>query len=122
MCAYCSHFLLTGGADSSNVTAHFRSARSLWRRRVHLVSWARRQMSPSRLSRFLTREVCSLLPIVVALILLPPTAFASPPDPSWVGGVYDGADGDDIVSLVYDITSVEAAPRPPVLPPPFLYE
>jgi len=27
-------------------------------------------------------------------------AYASPPDPSWVRGVYDDADFDDVVSLI----------------------
>src|SRR5215470_8477303 len=50
-----------------------------------------------------------LLPVVLALILLPAIAFASPPDPSWIAGIYDGADGDDIVNLVYDTSAVTTA-------------
>ena len=46
---------------------------------------------------------------IVALILLPAIAFASPPDPSWIAGIYDGADGDDVVSLVYDTAAAHAA-------------
>jgi hypothetical protein len=38
-----------------------------------------------------------LLPSVAAL---PALAYASPPDPSWIQGVFDGADYDDIVVLV----------------------
>ena len=49
------------------------------------------------------------LPIVLALILLPVIAFAIPVDPSWIAGVYDDADGDDIVSLVYETAGVAAA-------------
>jgi len=48
---------------------------------------------------------CTLLPVLLALILLPAIAFASPPDPSWIAGIYDGADGDDIVSLVYETSA-----------------
>jgi hypothetical protein len=44
-------------------------------------------------------------PIVLALILLPVIAFAIPADASWIAGVYDGADGDDIVSLVYETSA-----------------
>src|SRR5262249_18268357 len=44
--------------------------------------------------------------------------FASPPDPSWIAGIYDGADGDDIVSLVYETAGVEAASTGPVPPLP----
>jgi len=51
------------------------------------------------------RAIAAGLPIVLALTLLPALAFASPPDPSWVAGFYDGADGDDIVSLVYETSA-----------------
>jgi hypothetical protein len=56
--------------------------------------------------------LAALLPrtvAIVALLLLPAIAFASPPDPSWIAGIYDGADGDDIVSLVYDAAAAHAA-------------
>lgn len=56
-------------------------------------------------SRSLRQAIAATLPIVLVLILLPPLAFASPPDPSWVAGIYDGADGDDIVSLVYETSA-----------------
>jgi len=59
--------------------------------------------------------------IAVVLILLPTIASASPPDPLWVAGIYDGADGDDIVSLVDDTTGVEAVSRPSVPPLSFSY-
>ena len=56
-------------------------------------------------SRPVRQAIAAALPVVLALILLPPLAFASPPDPSWVAGFYDGADGDDIVSLIYDTSA-----------------
>ena len=62
------------------------------------------------------QAITTALPIALALILLPTLAFASPPDPSWVAGFYDGADGDDIVSLVYE-TSGATAPAPSHLGP-----
>jgi len=41
------------------------------------------------------------LPAVVLLLLgliaVAPLALASPPDPLWVGGVFDADDGDDVV-------------------------
>jgi len=78
-----------------------------------------RQQTPSAaLSRCVSRVSSTLLPVVLALILLPAVAFASPPDPSWIAGIYDGADGDDIVSLVYETAGVEAAARQPVPPLP----
>src|SRR5215470_19257494 len=64
------------------------------------------------------RAICASLAILVALILLPAIAFASLPDQLWIAGIYDGADGDDIVTLVYETAGVEAAwTRPvPLLP------
>jgi len=50
-----------------------------------------------------------LLPVVLVLVLLPAIAFASPPDPSWIPGIYDGADGDEFVNLVYDTSAVTTA-------------
>ena len=43
--------------------------------------------------------------LIVALVLagpaiLPALAYASPPDPSWLAGLYDEADHDDAVVLV----------------------
>ena len=49
------------------------------------------------------------LPIVLALVLLPVIALAIPVDPSWIAGVYDDADGDDIVSLVYETSAANTA-------------
>jgi hypothetical protein len=71
-----------------------------------------RQQTPSpEQSCFMWRPIFTLLPIALALILLPTIAFASPPDPSWIAGIYDGADGDDIVSLVYETSATnQSAP------------
>lgn len=55
------------------------------------------------------RAISISLPIVLAVILLPVIAFAIPPDPSWIAGVYDGADGDDVVSLVYEASAANTA-------------
>ena len=75
-----------------------------------------RQHTPSKGSHFSVRRALpTFLPVVVAVVLLPLIAFASPPDPSWVAGIYDGADGDDIVTLVDDIASIEAG-SPPTVP------
>jgi hypothetical protein len=43
--------------------------------------------------------------LIIALMLagtatLPALAYASPPDPSWLSGIYDEADHDDVVVLV----------------------
>src|SRR5215472_18315351 len=52
------------------------------------------------------------LSVIAAMILIPAIAFASPLDPSWLGGVYDRADCDDIVSLVDDLVASESACLP----------
>src|SRR5215467_7654306 len=62
----------------------------------------RQQLSLPEPSRSVGQAIAGALPIVLVLILLPPLAFASPPDPSWVAGIYDGADADEIVRLVYE--------------------
>jgi hypothetical protein len=53
--------------------------------------------------------------LVVALGTLAPLAFGSPPDPLWIGGIFDGGDSDDVVVAA---TSTEAtadgAPLPAV--------
>ena len=38
-----------------------------------------------------------LLLLVVCLFSATPLAYASPPDPSWIEGIYDAADGDDVI-------------------------
>src|SRR5215470_6608871 len=68
-------------------------------------SCPRQPLSPSVPSRSVRQAIAAALPILLALILLPPLAFASPPDPTWVAGFYDGADGDDVVSLVYETSA-----------------
>src|SRR5262250_1615216 len=68
-------------------------------------SCPKRHTSPPEPYFSLQRAIFTSLPVVLVLILLPPLAFASPPDPSWVAGFYDGADGDDIVSLIYETSA-----------------
>src|SRR5215471_21041328 len=70
-------------------------------------------------SSALWRTISTFLPLV-ALILLPAIAFASPPDPSWIAGIYDGDDGDDIVTLVYETSAASAAAPAHVGPLPCL--
>ena len=69
----------------------------------------RQQPPPPGLFSLLQRALITSVPAVLALVLLPPLAFASPPDPWWVAGIYDGADGDDVVSLVYETSAAHAA-------------
>jgi len=38
--------------------------------------------------------------LVAAGLVLAPVAYASPPDQSWIGGLYDNADFDDVVLFI----------------------
>ncbi len=59
--------------------------------------------------------------LLVALLLLAPTALpglahASPPDPTWIQGIYDDRDGDDVVALIASGAG-EAPPAAAIAPP-----
>lgn len=45
------------------------------------------------------RDALALL-VLAAGLALPVLAHASPPDPSWIPGVYDDADFDDVVTRI----------------------
>jgi len=57
--------------------------------------------------------------LVLSLLVtgLPVLAYASPPDPSWVRGVYDDADFDDVVCFIISsaglVNDVSVASRRP---------
>src|SRR5262249_773096 len=56
--------------------------------------------------------------VVLTLAALTPLAYATPPDQTWIAGLYDNADYDDVVALVTSTASVEkraAATRAPDL-------
>src|SRR5215813_11931472 len=72
-------------------------------------SCLRQHMTPREPFRASWRALSTSLSTIVVLILLPAIAFASPPDPSWSAGFYDGADGDDVVALVYEMAAANAA-------------
>jgi hypothetical protein len=44
--------------------------------------------------------------VSVILVLSVALAYASPPDPSWIPGIYDDRDGDDVVGMVTEGTAV----------------
>lgn len=54
-----------------------------------------------------------LLAVALAalFLLLPVFAYASPPDPTWIGGYYDDGDYDDVVILI----TAEPSPPPPAV-------
>jgi hypothetical protein len=45
------------------------------------------------------------LAVLLALCALVPLAYASPPDPAWIGGIYDAADSDDQVLAAMSLDS-----------------
>src|SRR6516165_5371856 len=85
-------------------------------------SCPRQPPSPPMPSRSMRQAIAAALPVVLAVTLLPVIAFASPPDPSWIAGIYDGADGDDIVNLVYESSAGKTAAPSHVGPLPCLLE
>src|SRR5215469_4669057 len=76
---------------------------------MHRDSCPQHQMQPSNRFRSIRRAIYTILPIVVTLMLLPTIAFAGPPDPWWIAGIYDGGDGDDIVTLVDETSASNVA-------------
>ncbi len=57
-----------------------------------------------------------LLVILAATVAwLAPLAHASPPDPTWEGGVYDGADYDDVILLATSLTGPHELPPLPLV-------
>jgi hypothetical protein len=54
--------------------------------------------------------VAQLLAAALGLLFfLPALAYATPTDPTWIGGLYDDADYDDIIILVHAIPCPPAA-------------
>ena len=67
--------------------------------------------------RALARRVLLVALIAVAPLTLVTLAHASPPDPSWVPGIYDDADHDDVVIFLTSETGevrVVTTPHPPI--------
>ncbi|HSD23460.1 MAG TPA: hypothetical protein VLB79_03950 [Solirubrobacterales bacterium] len=61
---------------------------------------------------------CALALLLLAcLFSLSPLAYASPPDPTWVDGIFDDADSDDVViSISWAAWAVELDPLAVVTP------
>jgi len=62
------------------------------------------QRQRSRPGRSLVRSVRIFL-FAMLLGLIPLFAAASPTDPTWICGIYDAADGDEIITLIGDQAS-----------------
>ena len=54
--------------------------------------------------------------LLLAPVALPGLAHASPPDPTWIQGIYDDGDGDDVVSRIASGTGPTPATAPTDLP------
>jgi len=54
--------------------------------------------------------------LLLAPVALPGFAHASPPDPTWIHGIYDDGDGDDVVSRIASGTGPAPATAPTDLP------
>ena len=55
--------------------------------------------------------------LVLVALLAPMLAAANVPDPTWIPGMYDGGDADEILALVWDETPAIAAIAPTLLEP-----
>ena len=49
---------------------------------------------------------CLVLVLLVCCGTLPVLAQASPPDPTWLPGIYDNADYDDVIGLLTDTAAI----------------
>jgi hypothetical protein len=75
------------------------------------------ESGPQGYARHMRLERALGLLLFVCLISLTPLAYSSPPDPTWIEGVYDDADGDDIVvSLCGAAWVVQPAPQTALAP------
>ena len=50
------------------------------------------------------RRLVALL-LALAAVVAPMVAALVVPDPTWIGGLYDGGDGDEAATLVWDHSS-----------------
>jgi len=76
---------------------------------------ARQGRAWRRRSRWLI-AVC----VVAVLAVWVALAYASPPDPSWIPGIYDDRDYDDIIGMVTDGAGVNDARAPQVVRSPLV--
>lgn len=94
-------------------------ARGTMRRTAVTAAGSRdRVAAPTLASR--VRDVALGLLIWTAAIapgVLPALAHASPPDPTWIAGIYDDGDLDDVVALIATGSAELTAARPVTLQP-----
>jgi len=64
----------------------------------------------ARAMRQVCRRLAAIL-LIVAVATLTPLAHGSPPDPTWIAGLYDDADHDDaILAVTGSIASLDRQP------------
>jgi len=82
--------------------------------------WSVCRVAP-RPSRVAPPHIVLAVLILAAPALLPAVAYASPPDPAWIPGIYDDADYDDVVvqlaSGTGDVASMPTVSARPALRP-----
>jgi hypothetical protein len=62
-------------------------------------------------------RVLGVFVLLALLIGLAPLAYASPPDQTWLAGLYDNADYDDVViALTSTIAASDGTPAPDLRP------
>ena len=66
------------------------------------------------------RRRLRVLGLLVPLVVLLPLAHASPPDPLWIPGIYDGADYDDVALLAMGLEGTVDEPPLVVAPAPIV--
>ena len=64
------------------------------------------------------RHSRSVLLVILSVLLLGlvPVAYASPPDPTWIGGYWDDDDFDNAVISIVSVCAVEIPPVPDAAP------
>jgi hypothetical protein len=66
---------------------------------------------PNRPMRTRLSTIVLTLVLVALMLSLAPLAYATPPDPTWISGIWDDDDFDDVVGY---ITSATGLPSDPV--------
>lgn len=63
---------------------------------------------------------CLVMALLGGLVSLTPLAYANPPDPVWISGIYDDDDQDDVVTLATSGSHAVTGPRADVCRPPLI--
>lgn len=60
----------------------------------------------------MTVHVGLVVVMAIMVVALAPLASATPPDQTWIAGIYDNADFDDVVLLIASSVGLAAPPGP----------